>query len=355
MLIVNSRFLTQQTTGVQRFAIEISKQLKMKLGNEVLFVTPHNIVNKEAAEELEAIVVGKHTGYLWEQWDLMRYMKANGGHHLLSLCGFAPVLYKNKSWVLHDIQSVRFPQMFTWKIRLVYSILMPAVLKTSKHVFSVSQFSMKEISQHYGIPLEKMSVVHNATSGTFRKVENAGLASRRYLFAVSSVKANKNFPVVLKAFENVSSQCPDLHLYIAGNMNSKLFADVDISRYQQNERIHFVGHIDDQRLVELYSNAFALLFPSFYEGFGLPIVEAQACGCPVICSDASSLPEVARDSALYGNPHNVEDFEQAIVKLYNDDSLRNQLISKGYENIKRFNWSLSADSLIDHLKIISVL
>lgn len=348
MLIINSRFLTQQLTGVQRFAIEISKQIKKKLGDKVLFVAPRNIVNKEAAKELQAVIVGKHTGYLWEQWDLMQYMKSNGGH-LLSLCGFAPVLYKDKSWVLHDIQSVRFPQMFTWKIRLVYGILMPAVLRTSKHVFSVSNFSMNEISSHYNIPLDKMSVVYNATSDIFRKVENSNLANKKYLFAVSSVKANKNFPVVLKAFENVSNQCPDLHLYIAGNMNSKLFADVDISRYQQNERIHFVGHIDDQRLVELYSNAFALLFPSFYEGFGLPIVEAQACGCPVICSDASSLPEVARDSALYGNPDKVEDFEHAIIKLYNDDTLRNQLIEKGYENIKRFNWSLSADNLLKEL------
>lgn len=349
MLIVNARFLTQELTGVQRFAVEISKQLKRKLGDQVVFVSPHNIVLKEAAEELSPVIVGKHTGYLWEQWDLMRYMKANGGHHLLSLCGFAPVFYKNKSWVLHDIQSVRYPQMFAWKIRLVYSILMPSVLKTSKHVFSVSKFSVGEISSHYGIPLSKMSVAYNAPAACFVKKEDSALAKQKYLFAVSSVKANKNFISVLKAFDRIKDECPDLQLFIAGSLKAKQFKDVDITPYIKSDRVKLIGYVSDDDLVKYYSNALALIFPSFYEGFGLPVIEAQACGCPVICSDASSLPEVASGSALMSNPTDIEGFGNSIKLLYNSEEKRQELIQKGYDNISRFSWEKSVDEMLPYL------
>ena len=123
MLFVNARFLTQHITGVQRYAIEISKQLKFKLRDGVVFLSPKNIVHNEIARNLGVRVIGKNSGHIWEQLDLPVYIKREGGPLLLNLANTAPVFYKNKICVVHDIAYERFPQTFDWKFRLFYKFL----------------------------------------------------------------------------------------------------------------------------------------------------------------------------------------------------------------------------------------
>lgn len=341
-IYVNARFLTQNMTGVQRYAIELSKQLKRLYDDKIKFVCPKNVVNKEMYDELDAIVIGRHTGHLWEQWDLPRYLKKQGKPLLLNLSNSAPIVYKNKVTTLHDITFVRHPGTFSKAFVALYRLMIPQVIRTSRHLFTVSEFSKKEICSFYHVDPSKISVIYNAVSGNFTHIEDKELLRNKYFMAVSSVKGNKNFIYILEAFSKFSEKSSDICLYVVGDLQSNSFKTIDISKYLSNPRIKVIGRVSDEELVRYYSNAYAFLFPSLYEGFGIPPLEAQACGCPVICADASCLPEVFGDSVLYCDPYNPDSLITQMNKLTNNVKLREHLINLGETNVNRYSWKASA-------------
>ena len=343
MLFVNARFLTQHITGVQRYAIEISKQLKFKLGDGVLFLSPKNIVHNEIARNLGVRVIGKNSGHIWEQLDLPVYIKREGGPLLLNLANTAPVFYKNKICVVHDIAYERFPQTFDWKFRLFYKFLIPKILKNSRKIMTVSKFSRNEISQLYVIQSDRIDIVYNSVNTTFKniRIEN----KEKYILAVSSLHYQKNFHSLIEALDGLGDE--NIKLFLVGEIN-KNFTNLNLlEKIKNNTNIIFIGRVSDEELTRLYSNAICFVFPSFYEGFGIPPLEAQACGCPVVCSNAASLPEVYGDSVLYFDPYNVEDMRGKIRMVLNDENLQNELRVKGFENIKRFSWEESAQKIIN--------
>lgn len=168
-----------------------------------------------------------------------------------------------------------------------------------------------------------------------------------YFLTVSSISYRKNFITVLQAFSKFCDNNQEGKLYIVGDLKCDSFQGVDIQPYKSNERIKFLGRVSDDDLIEYYRNAVAFVFPSFYEGFGIPVIEAQACGCPVISSDSSSLPEVLGKSALFCNPLDVNGFAEFMNMLYNNSDMRDNLISRGYENAKRFSWDDGARKIIE--------
>ena len=168
MLVVNSRFLTQDITGVQRFAIEISLRLKDLLKDNVLFVAPSNIIQFDVAEQLNVQTIGKHTGHLWEQWDLPKWLKQNGSPLLLNLCNLAPLRYNNKISTIHDVSFVRYPQTFSKKFLIFYRLMIPRIISSSKKVFTVSEFSKQEIIDVYGTDENRIEVIYNAVNQNFK-------------------------------------------------------------------------------------------------------------------------------------------------------------------------------------------
>lgn len=168
-----------------------------------------------------------------------------------------------------------------------------------------------------------------------------------YFLTVSSLNYRKNFITVLQAFSKFCDSNHYGNLFIVGDLKNDSFKGIDIQTYKNNERIKFLGRVSDDELIEYYCNAIAFVFPSLYEGFGIPVIEAQACGCPVISSDSSSLPEVLGESALFCNPMDVDSFAKYMKMLYNDNNLRTQLIARGYENVKRFSWDDGAKKIIE--------
>jgi len=345
-IIINARFLTQNITGVQRFAIEISKQLKELYQDNIEFVSPKNVKHKSLANELNVKIIGNKTGHLWEQIDLPKYLKQRGNPLLLNLANTAPYLYKNKIITLHDVAFIRFPQTFNWKFRLFYKLLIPNIIKSSKYIITVSEFSKKEIMKFYKLRSSEITVVYNAPANIFKKIKTT--YKDKYILAVSSLNFQKNFYSLIKAFNLLQDK--NIKLYLVGGFN-KNFANVElIKAINSNKNIIFKGRVDDEKLVKLYSNAICFVYPSLYEGFGIPPLEAQACGCPVIVSNVASLPEVCKDSALYCNPYDIDDIKEKIEILVKDENLQKELIKKGFENIKRFSWEESAKKIISLIK-----
>ena len=120
---------------------------------------------------------------------------------------------------------------------------------------------------------------------------------------------------------------------------------------QQDEDVVLLGRVADDELIRFYSNALAFIFPSLYEGFGIPVLEAQACGCPVISSNSSALPEVLGDSAILCNPTKENDFTKAIIRIAQDKVMSESLVRRGYENVKRFSWEKSAEYMRDIIRL----
>lgn len=340
MLTINARFLTQNVTGVQRFAIEISKELKRLLGDHVRFIAPKNILHIDLAKELDVKIVGSLTGHLWEQIDLPKYLNQNNNPLLLNLANTAPLFYKNKIVTVYDLAFYHHPEWFSKPFAIVYNFLIPKILKDARHIFTDSEFIRQEMVEVYKLPYSKIDVVYGAHSNIFHNK----LSQREYFaLAVGSIDPRKNLKSIIDIFTNHS----EYSLMIVGQQN-KVFSSLNINNLPNN--IKFLGYVGDDELVDLYNNASLFIYPSLYEGFGIPPLEAQACGCPVVCSNAASLPEVGGDSTVYCDPYSAEDIASKIKMVLDDEDLQNELRAKGFENIKRFSWEESAKKIIEAIE-----
>lgn len=347
MIVINARFLTQSMTGVQRYCFEISIRLKHHYGDQIKFVSSKEIVLKEEAEALGTEIIGNHTGYYWEQIELPAYLRAIGSPLLLCMANMAPILYRNKISVIHDIAFMVYPQTFSKSFLYAYKVLIPWVIRTSKLILTVSEFSKNEILRYYSVDSEKVKVLYPGFKKEFGVQEHTkGRIGNNYILAVSSLNYRKNFVRILQAFELVSKERKDVKLLIVGDIRGSHFATIDIEHYINNACFRFLGRVSDMELNTYYNNALCFLFPSLYEGFGSPLLEAQACGCPVITADAASMPEVAGGSALLCNPASVEDIKDKILLMINDAGIRKHYAELGQKNMLRFNYDNTSNDMI---------
>lgn len=341
MIYVNARFLTQNLTGVQRYGIEISLELKKIYNENIQFLCPSNIIHEEIAKRLDVQIIGKHLGHIWEQWDLYVYLKKQSADSILLCLGnTAPILYKRKIVTIHDITFIRYPKTFKKSFLLLYRFIIPLIIKTSRHIFTVSEFSKKELSSYYNLDKLQCSVAYNAVNNFFQQESNE--VKESYYLTVSSVKENKNTLLPLKAFKKLYEKNFKYHLYVIGDLSSKSFNDYDIEQYKHLPNIHFLGRVTDEGLRLYYQKARGFIFPSLYEGFGIPPLEAQACGCPVISSSYSCMPEVLKDSVIYFDPLSDDDLIEKLKYLNDNPKEVENLVKKGYVNVERFSWHASA-------------
>lgn len=346
-IYINARFLTQQITGVQRYAIEISTQLNT-VHTDITFVTPKKIIHKDLAKKLNISINGRLSGHLWEQIELPKYLKKHNNPLLINLANTAPLFYKNQIVTIHDLAFLRNPKWFSSKFYLYYKLLIPKIAENSLKIITVSNFSRKEIVNLLNIPEEKVGVIYNAVSQDFIELSRDNFENKygEYILSVASLDPRKNFKNLVLSFNKLNLK--GTKLVIVGSEN-KVFADQKLkSLIQENPNIILTGYVTDEELIGLYRNATFFIFPSLYEGFGLPPLEAMACGCPVVVSNAASLPEVCGDAAYYVNPYNVESIAEGMYKVLTDETLRQSLIQKGIERAKLFSWEKSAK---EHIRV----
>ncbi|KPW19104.1 Glycosyl transferase, group 1 family protein [Pseudomonas cannabina pv. alisalensis] len=349
MIFINSRFLTQDVSGVQRYAEQMCRALR-RLRNDLVFVAPHRIRLHDAAKALDAQCIGRNSGHLWEQLDLPLYLKNRGSPLLISISNTGPMLYGNQIATHHDINYVRYPQSYTRLFRLAYRIITPMLLSRARTLMTGSRFSRSEICAFYNFAQDKVLVTPAAVSEDFTP-RAAPSAEPRYLLAVSSPAVHKNFKRLIQAFLSLRDHT-DLQLHIVGAATS-LFADPDLQRLAcRDPRIRFLGRLSDSELIEQYQGATAFIFPSLYEGFGIPPLEAQACGCPVLAANVASIPEVLQASALYFDPLDVGHMAAAMQRVLIDAPLRQALRLRGLDNVQRFSWDLSAQQLSQRIDLL---
>lgn len=319
---------------------------------DVTLLAPNAVLRRTSIGGLRVDQIGSATGHLWEQTVLPRHLRTRGSPLLLSLANTGPVSYPNQAIVLHDVSFRRIPEAYTMRFRLAYGLLLPLITRRARKIITVSEFSRREISQVLRVSPEDIAVVPNAAGIEPSSPPSFTQAIQApYYLAVASQAPHKNIDFLLRAFEHyrASSGSP-IRLKLVGG-DSPSFV-VSSTRARVVDGVDMLGRVTDTELATLYAGAHAFLFPSLYEGFGIPPIEAQAFGCPVASSNAGSLPEVLGKSARFFDPTSEIDLIEALRDLDRDSDLRDRLRDAGFENRARFSWEESAgqmSSILDGL------
>lgn len=351
MFVVNGRYLTQKATGVHRYAFEICNKLH-EMGVDFHVAVPKEI-HPDYKFSFKVVKCGSFNTHLWEQISLPRYLKRIGSPLLISFTGCGPLNYSNQIMTIHDVSHERYPEWFSKNYYRFYHYMMPRIGKKAHAVLTVSEFSKKEIVDTLGINAEKIHVVHSNVPFHNKPSKEEILSftrnpeAERYILAVSSMDPRKNFVRLVEAFDKIKDK--SVKLYIIG-MSFKAFNTPDLQKLI-GENVHLPGYIPDEKLQTMYQNALLSVYPSLYEGFGLPPLESMTYGCPVINSDIPALREVSQDAALYVDPYNVDDITQKIEQLLVDEPLRKELQEKGLLQIKKYSWDKSAKQVYELAQI----
>lgn len=344
MIYINGRFLTQPLYGVNRFAYEITCGL-IDWGLDLTVICPRQELNSAYdITKFPIIRYGFSKSHIWEQFSLPFFFIGKQDYLLINFTGLGPISISKKFVTIHDLAFVENPSWYSKTYVLLYKYLTPLSVKTSKHVLTVSNFSKKEIVNRLGTAENRISVIYNAAD--VNNVENDNILRElpsKYVLAVSSIDPRKNFDRLVRAF----SLIPNINLMVVGG-GCHVFNNVKIDTSLPN--VKFLGRVSDAELTSLYKHATAFVYPSLYEGFGIPPIEAMTYGCPVVASDIEVLHEVCADAAVYVNPYEEENIAKTIEMVCNDKDTQNELRKKGFDNIKRFNWKKSAIVLRDTIE-----
>lgn len=325
---LNARFRARPLTGVERFANEVVSRLCQDHGIHLSETAP--------GSPLAGL-----KGHAWEQ--LVLPGKVGKDEVLFSPCNTGPIRVDRQLVVIHDAAVWDHPEGFSRSFRTVYQQLLPRLAKRAKAVATVSEFSRNRLAPHLGIAPEKIIVLGNAVGPEFSPnrtlTEHQGAA----LLCVGSMDPRKNLGRLLRAWQSLADagKLPDgARLQLVGGANPRNFAGFDRI---EGSGIEWLGRIDDSELIRRYQEATAFIYPSFYEGFGLPPLEAMACGCPVLLSHAASLPEVGgseeEGAVIYLDPESEKDIARAILQfLALGSESRAAMRAAALRRASRFSW-----------------
>ena len=254
---------------------------------------------------------------------------------------------------IHDILPIRFPEVYP-RIKYYFQFILPQLIRASDAIITTSNYTKQEILDHYNCPKTPIHVVYQGYREDIFNLKSDDLEPAHcrpqppFILCVGETRPYKNLRRLIEAFSRAN--CPNLELRIVGNLNK---CDRPLLDYPKqlgcHERVKFLGFVPDDALADLYRQAIAFAFPSLYEGFGIPPLEAMACGCPVLASNQTAIPEVCGQAALYINPYDVDDIAQGILQLVNNPPLRQQLRERGQQRVQSFRYRQMGDRILDIL------
>lgn len=345
---INGKFTAQRVTGVQRVALRLTQSLDRQLPSWprswVLLCPPG--ARPLALEHIECREVG-WLGMPLHLWEQVALPLAAADGLLVNLSGSAPWLPRTQVALLHDAAVFDQPQAYRPAFTLWYRSLFRRMAKGRVRLLTVSAFSRDRLAAELQVPSARIGVLPNGADH-FDDIQaddsvltRYGLQSGRFLLAVGTANPTKNTRTLLAAFDRLPRE-PDLKLVMVGASNPRVFAG---KPFAYPPGAMHIGYQDDPSLKSLYRHAIALVFPSLYEGFGLPPVEAMACGCPVAVGHVAALPEVCGEAAMYFDPRSVDAIAQALQRLLDDSELRQRLREAGTQRARAFRWSEAAKIL----------
>ena len=333
-LAVNTRVASQAMGGQQRVTAEILNRL-----GDCDTIAP-------------ATPLGGMKGHLWEQTALAWRAR---GKLLWSPSASGPLALRRQVLTLHDVAFLDVPQFFSANFVRAYAALIPRLARRVDKIVTVSEFSRQRIVKTFDLDPARVEVIPNGVSAHFRRYGDEEIARTRsalnlparYVLLQATSDRRKNLKRTLEAWRLAQESAPsDIVLAVTGNL-ARAHVFGDLGPVEATPRTHLLGFVDEAHIGPLMAGAEALLFPSIYEGFGLPIVEAMACGAPVLTAGATATAEVAGSAALLVDPLSAEDIAAGIVRLISEAPLRARLRAAGFERARAFNWDDAASRYRD--------
>jgi glycosyltransferase involved in cell wall biosynthesis len=334
-IALNARFSVHRPTGMQRYAIELSRRFAEHLDP----LAP--------ADRLSGV-----SGHLWEQVYLPAVVK---GRLLWSPNNTGPLAVERQVCTIHDLIPLDHPEWFNKRFASWYAWLLPRLARRVQHIIAVSEFTKTRIMERLKVPAARITVIANGVDAKFFPRSAAEIESMRraldisapsYLLSVGSLEPRKNLSRLLEAWGRAqSSVSQGVTLVVAGARgNTKVFGSCDPVAIPP--RVQFTGYVSDEHLPSLYSGALALIYPSLYEGFGLPPLEAMACGVPVVTSKGTSLPEVVGDDAILVDPEDVDSIADGIRGVARASGGPDESIQRGVLRASQFTWERAAQQTL---------
>jgi glycosyltransferase involved in cell wall biosynthesis len=344
-IIINGRFLGQATTGVQRYATEVVRGFDRLLEQgaidsgryDIQIAVPRGTNPRLMLRHMTVQEVGRLRGHAWEQVELSRFVPDG---LLVNLCNVAPVLRRRQVVTIHDASVFATPEAYSIGFRLWYRVLLSRLAHRATRVLTVSEFSRAELARYCEVEPGRLHVIHHGGDHLDSVVPDNSILTRHglegnpYVLAVGSRAPHKNFGALLRAIPQIHGAMPDVKIVIVGGRFPRVFGVGEL----EAEDALYTGYVSDAELKALYRHARCFVFPSVYEGFGLPPLEAMACECPVVAARAASLPEVCGDAAAYFDPHDPGALAGVILGVLGSRSLELDLRARGLARAGTFTW-----------------
>jgi glycosyltransferase involved in cell wall biosynthesis len=272
------------------------------------------------------------------------------GQILFSPANTGPWAYANQVITFHDASVFAVPRAYSATFRAKYSFIFKQLSKRAALILTDSKFSQRELAQYLKMDEERFSVIHlgsdhlDPVQADPQTLGRHSLEKNQYFLLVGNQSLHKNFERIVQATSLLEKGIK----YVAvGGSFRKVFKETSSKPLPSN--IQYLGFVSDQELKTLYQNALGLIFPSTYEGFGLPVLEAMRNGCPVLCANYASIPEVAGDAALYFDPFDVENIASVISRFLQNQGLQDHLREMGYHQSEKFKWSTTAITTVERI------
>ena len=340
-IFINARFLNQPLTGVQRYCVEILRELDaLAQPGQFIALCPTPPSLPVDLRNIELRIGPRLNGNLWEQ--LYLPWKTRGAL-LFSPANVGPYFKKRQIVTMHDMSVFACPDAYTAKFRFKYRTLFKRLANSAERILTVSEFSKGEIQKYLGVPPEKITVTYEgcehmtripAESGILQRL---GLGGKPFFLVVGSFSRHKNLRIALDA--NALLDHSEFQLVLVGSGNPKIFSPTPLP---ETPNLVLPGRLTDSELKALYQHASALIFPSLYEGFGLPLLEAMACGCPVLSADIPSSREVCADAALYFDPRKPQVLANNMTRILGQPTTRTHMRKAGRQRAGAFSWKKTA-------------
>ncbi|HEX7367750.1 MAG TPA: glycosyltransferase family 1 protein [Pelobium sp.] len=353
-IAVNTRLLIKDNlAGIGRFTFETLKRLALN-HPEVNFIFCFDRKFSEDfifASNVKGVVIypqARHPFlyYLWFNYQLVKVLEKEKVDLLLSPDGFIPLNAKVKTLsVVHDIAFEHFNNGVDWLHQLYYKYFFPKFVKQANRIITVSEFTKADLIKSYQISEDKIDVVYNGVSSAFRPIEQKLIDKTPYFIYVGAIHPRKNVLNLLKAFEAFKTEYPEFkhQLLLVGRKSWQLSAIVKYLRNMKfRQDVLFNKNVNDEELNLLINNAVALVYPSFFEGFGLPVVEAFSCGTPVITSKGTAMEEISRGAAHLFNPESVDELTEKLYQQASGEAQNSEKINLGLTLAKQYTWEQTA-------------
>jgi glycosyltransferase involved in cell wall biosynthesis len=356
-IYINGRFLAQNRTGVQRYSREVVVAIDRLLARNDcppgLAALTWQILAPPGTEcdldlsKIQFRVVGSGGGHLWEQLYLARYARSGC---LLSPAASGPLLHPRQLVVIHDAAIYKAPAGFTRNYRMAHKVLDRVLARTAK-IATVSHFSRLELAACLHIPASDIVLAPNGTDH-FQSLQpdpdivcRLNLTPAKYFVTLGLSTANKNIALAVEAFSRLNR--PDTRLVVVGKGSERV---ANAANFKNDQGVLFTGRLTDEEVAALLRSATALLFPSRYEGFGMPLLEAMAQGCPVIASTAGAALEVCGDAALHFDPDNVYALADHMTRMLQHPEVAATLRPRGFAQPQKYQWAAAAAALMQGLQ-----